>query len=64
MHPTEEKIWRLLPALEKLRGDAQTVAFAHAAADNLRQLVANGVFGTLLVDQPLALMQTIENDRT
>jgi Winged helix-turn-helix DNA-binding len=63
MHPTEEKIWQLLPALEKLSGDAQTVAFANAAADSLRQLVATGVFVTLLVDQPLALMQTIENDQ-
>ena len=63
MHPTEEQIWRLLPALEKLSGDdARAVAFARAAADNLRHLVGTNVFGAL-AGSSLALMQTIANDQ-
>ncbi|MHC6154799.1 winged helix-turn-helix domain-containing protein [Bradyrhizobium elkanii] len=63
MHPTEEQILRLLPALEELKGDdAGAVTFARAAADNLRQLVGTGVFGAL-TGRSLALMRTIANDQ-
>jgi hypothetical protein len=62
MHPTEEKIWRLLPPLEKLSGDAGAVALARTAAGNLRHLIGTGVFGTL-AGPSLALMQIIASDQ-
>jgi hypothetical protein len=61
MHSTEEQIWRLLRALEKVKGDAHAVALAESATDNLRRLVATGIFGSL-EGAPLALMRTIEAD--
>lgn len=63
MHSIEEQICLLLPALENLsHDDGGAVAFARAAAHNLRHLVATGVFGAL-TGPSLALVQAIASDQ-
>jgi hypothetical protein len=61
MHPTEQEIWNLLRALAKIE-DGEAATFADAAAENLRRLVATGVFGMALTGKSLELMQVITKD--
>lgn len=60
-HETEEQIWRLLRDLQKLEGSPQAIALRDAAAENLRALVATGIFESFTADAS-ALMHIIATD--
>ncbi|MGY2939591.1 hypothetical protein ACVWZ6_009193 [Bradyrhizobium sp. GM6.1] len=61
MHPTEQEIWSLLRSLAKIE-DGEAATFANAAAENLRRLVATGIFGTALTGKSFELIQVIAKD--
>ncbi|WP_409188480.1 hypothetical protein [Bradyrhizobium sp. RDM4] len=61
MHQTEQEIWNLLRSLAKIEG-GEAATFASAAAENLRRLVATGIFGTALTGNSLELRQVSAKD--
>jgi hypothetical protein len=61
MHQTEQEIWNLLRSLANIK-DGEAATFAKAAAENLRRLIATGIFGTAQTGRSLELIQVITRD--